>query len=700
MEEYDDKTRLEDLHAAIEKGNNKSALHPQSIIALQSAYTKEVEKGWMLPVRKDILHKIPGISVIPIGCEEQNTINEKGETIKKRRTTHDCSQALQSGFSVNNAIDKEDLDECLYGFCLLRILHNIHHMRNLHPNKVILMNKTDLDAAFRRLHVVLKFAILCTTIIGPIAYILFRLPFGSSPAPSNFCLISEFVIDLAQMIAKDPTWNPRRLFNPNNNKIPPPEVVYDKNRNFSKARPLAIKFDYQPIYIDGFVDDLITVVVTMDTLIERATNVVPLAIHSVFRPLDHKEPIHRDDILSERKMKGEGALSEVKQILGWTVDSRRFIVSLSTEKEAHWQQNLNQLIQKGQKGTKIKTKELESMIGKLNHTTYLFNEGRFFLSRLRRRLRLCKKYNQRTLHPEEIKDLIFWKKIIKHMKDHGRSINHITYGIPQIYCVSDASKFGIGGFNSEGMAWRWQLPEDLHGFFSLNLLEFLAARITLKLTLDWLEVTTTCPTGIKVHSITDSASALSWMRSANFDPVEFGPHDGVARQLATDLLSHDCSLFLSHIPGKYNVIADALSRDFHLSPGILIKEMYRQYGNQMPANFRISKLKDRDISWIYSLKPSQPVEKASDIRPIRSKMGLGVSGAHSSNNHNLETAFWREKRSKKELVSSLLSRSHSDIITLGKRLCLPYGEIQSEQPSTKWARPSERMVIPTLRTMQ
>ena len=87
----------------------------------------------------------------------------------------------------------------------------------------------------------------------------------------------------------------------------------------------------------------------MDTLIERVTNVVPLAIHSIFCPVDNNEPIHRDDILSAQKMKGEGALCEVKQILGWTVDSRKFTVSLSTEKESHWQQNLDQLIQKGKK---------------------------------------------------------------------------------------------------------------------------------------------------------------------------------------------------------------------------------------------------------------------------------------------------------------------------------------------------------------
>ena len=541
-------------------------------------------------------------------------------------------------------------------------------------------------------------AILCTTIIGSIAYVLFRLPFGSSPAPGNFCLVSEFVIDLAQLIATDATWDPAKLFNPNRDKIPKPEHKYADNHPFTVARPLAIDVKLQTIFIDGFIDDIVTITVKMHDLLSRATNVVPLAIHSIFRPVDDDEPILRDDVLSARKMQGEGAMSEIKLILGWVIDSRKFTVSLAPDKECHWQHNLDTLITKGTNKTPVKTKELESVIGKLNHTSYLFTEGRFLLSRLRRRLRLCKRYNQRRLQPEEMDDLRFWKIILRHMRDKGRNINHITFGIPQLYCISDASKFGIGGWNSEGYAWRWELPPHMRGFFSINVLELIAARITLRLTLDWLQADETCPTGIKIHCLTDNSSALSWMRKSCFDPSDGTPHDKIARTLTMDLLHFDCSLFLSHIPGKQNIIADSLSRDFHLTSGSLLKELYRNYGAQMPKTFKICELKDPIISWISSIKPSVPLEKGSDIQRNKSSLGLGASGAHLSNHRALETAFWSKEPDKKKLVSSLLSRSRSDITTLGEQLCLPLGEIQSEQPSTKWARPSGRMVIPTLPT--
>ena len=46
LDEYDNETRMSDLRAGIQKGNNKSAAHPESVIALQKAYNKEVDKGW------------------------------------------------------------------------------------------------------------------------------------------------------------------------------------------------------------------------------------------------------------------------------------------------------------------------------------------------------------------------------------------------------------------------------------------------------------------------------------------------------------------------------------------------------------------------------------------------------------------------------------------------------------------------------
>ena len=63
----------------IKKGNHKSAEIPQiNAQTLQKNYTKEVERGWMLPIPKSCLKKLKGAAVIPVGVATQFTIDDKG----------------------------------------------------------------------------------------------------------------------------------------------------------------------------------------------------------------------------------------------------------------------------------------------------------------------------------------------------------------------------------------------------------------------------------------------------------------------------------------------------------------------------------------------------------------------------------------------------------------------------------------------
>ena len=100
---------------------------------------------------------------------------------------------------------KETLEPCFYGHCLLCILHMIHKMRLTHPQIIILLTKLDLDAAYRRIHVLAAMAVLTITIIKKIAYILLRLPFGVANGPANYSLVSESIFNLTNKILDDNT---------------------------------------------------------------------------------------------------------------------------------------------------------------------------------------------------------------------------------------------------------------------------------------------------------------------------------------------------------------------------------------------------------------------------------------------------------------------------------------------------------------
>ena len=140
----------------------------------------------------------PGASVIPTGVTTQYTITSKGDRVIKRRLTHDASRPSSSGISVNLRCNKDNLDESLFGFCLIRILNHIHALRIKFPNDTIVINKTNLDSVYRRLHIMVKFALMYITIIDRIAYLLARLPFGSTPAADEFCTCSKTIADIAQ----------------------------------------------------------------------------------------------------------------------------------------------------------------------------------------------------------------------------------------------------------------------------------------------------------------------------------------------------------------------------------------------------------------------------------------------------------------------------------------------------------------------
>ena len=389
---YTEKQRLQDLKVSLERGNNKSALDPAHFDFIHENYLKEVCKGWMIPIPKMDISKIKGCGVIPIGIVKQFTINENGERIEKHRLTHDCLNVRDSGNSVNNMVDEELLENCIYGFCLLQILHNIQSMRIRHPTDKIYINKTDLDAAFPRLHVLLEHAVMCITVVGTMGYILGRCPFGTNEGPGKFCVTSEIVIDLSQEIADDPTWNPSDLKSPHYERFPAVEENFNNTETFAKAMPLLHQIAEKQIYIDGFIDDIMTIAVGNEKeRLQRAQGAVPLVLHAIFRPIQHDEPTVQDDILSLRKLLGEGALSEIKIVLGWLIDTRRFVIKLPEDKARAWTIELDDYIQRSMNNHTISEDELESLIGKLNHASHILREGRYFLSRLCYRLKLAKK---------------------------------------------------------------------------------------------------------------------------------------------------------------------------------------------------------------------------------------------------------------------------------------------------------------------
>jgi hypothetical protein len=165
--------------------------------------------------------------------------------------------------------------------------------------------------------------------------------------------------------------------------------------------------------------------------------------------------------------------------------------------------------------------ELQTLMGRLNHASYVIPLARHFLGRLRQRLHINQSARQHlSFSKEELADLLLcWTKFLLSARN-GISLNNLTLRRPSQIGLSDSCPFGMGGFTWTGRAWRLRIPESclLHGVSEANnVLEFPAMALTF-----WLVILECRDKGVRQESILsvgDNTSAIGWIfRSSRLDP--------------------------------------------------------------------------------------------------------------------------------------------------------------------------------------
>lgn len=189
VEHLDDKTRLEDLKNAIERGNHKSATKEKEFLSEGSS--KEAQKGWqlLLPLNKAL--EIPGLTMLPMGVVPRLGISASGEFAPKKRIAHDLSfPGFHSDESTNSRAIEELQEPRALGYALLRVIHKIVQLRSKFPNKIIWIRKEDVKSAYRRTHLRPRSSMLAGVQTEmqkeKLLLISLRLPFGGAPCSSEF----------------------------------------------------------------------------------------------------------------------------------------------------------------------------------------------------------------------------------------------------------------------------------------------------------------------------------------------------------------------------------------------------------------------------------------------------------------------------------------------------------------------------------
>ena len=117
----------------------------------------------------------------------------------------------------------------------------------------------------------------------------------------------------------------------------------------------------------------------------------------------------------------------------------------------------------------------------------------------------------------------------------GVHIDHITSSGLNVLCFSDACEFGLDEFLDSRKGWRIPFPHNLIGKFSLNVLEFVASKVTVCLAL------AKAPSA-RVLAVTYRIIILSWLFKVLFDSVQKGCMDQVACFLESSILAVGSSL--------------------------------------------------------------------------------------------------------------------------------------------------------------
>ena len=293
-----------------------------------------------------------------------------------------------------------------------------------------------------------------------LAIITLRLTFGGAPCPFKWGIMSETICDLANKLLKCNDWDPHTLHAPVQANIPQRDCL-DNNVPFAIGRELIVDVPIDPCgFADVYIDDTTGLTVDLPGTLnaDRLKAAIPLAIEVAARPNNVNEPIPREPMVAQDKLKAEGGLAKLKVILGWLFNFRALTVSLPEHKHIAWSGEIQSMLDR-RRTTK---KALELTIGRLGHVGFVIPWVFHFLSRLRTLLRRAQNRQTIALNEECKDDLVLMLKLLKKAKG-GIDMNLLGFRSPDRIYYSDSCPAGLGGYSDQGFVGRSAISRRLAG---------------------------------------------------------------------------------------------------------------------------------------------------------------------------------------------------------------------------------------------
>ena len=125
----------------------------------------------------------------------------------------------------------------------------------------------------------------------------------------------------------------------------------------------------------------------------------------------------------------------------------------------------------------------------------------------------------------------------------------------------------------------------------------------------------------------DSATCIGRTHKCNICDSMQKPHVEFSLKLAELTIDGQTSTFSHHLRALHNMVADRLSRDWHLDNLFLTKLFIFFYPYQLPASFKISPLPSEIVSFVIGALEGLPTQVIVKEEPKRRTIGSGIDSA-------------------------------------------------------------------------
>ena len=577
------------INQAIKRGPHKSCL--EYIDFLKEEFVEMIGRGQWVVLPASVARTLPNLRVSPPGVVPQRD--------RRPRWICDYTWSEVNGDTLLLAA----AEAMQFGHALDRILREILLADPRHgPVKLA---KFDISDGFYRIDLniddIPKLGVVFPTLPGeePLIALPLVLPMGWKNSPPAFSTATETIADLAnQRISIDVDPPPHHLddmaasVHPPDPEIPSSTAAIQASTSIPSDRDPSLPTSSRPLsYVDVFVDDFVGLAQTT-AYSRRVRRVLLHAIDDVFRPLEPGDSSFRQEPVSVKKLrKGDCSWSTIKLVLGWVIDTTAMTIQLPQHRVDRLVEVLSS-IPPHQKRTSVK--KWHSILGELRSMALALPGSRNMFSRLQNALSQSDG-NRISLKKGVHQALEDFRWLANDISSRPTRIAELVPLLSSAEGHHDASGLGAGGvwFPSASLhprqgylpnvpvLWRYQWPQEIvdrlvtsenrSGTISNSDLELAGGLFQLEAlsqTFDIRERT--------VLSKGDNLATTFWERkgSTTTDSAPayllrlFGIHQRFHRYVPR----------FDYISGPSNPIADAASRDFHLS----IPQLYSQLASFFP----------------------------------------------------------------------------------------------------------------------